>query len=107
MHLYILYSTDVPQVVLMNKVDRLRASLADDISDLFRSVEVKKKLDVVANFMNLPEMNVLPMSNYHDEIVPNTKKDILALTNLKTIMDYCNDFVHNACAKDAPSDFYD
>lgn len=101
------HSTDVPQVVLMNKVDRLRASLADDISELFKSVEVKKKLDVVASFTNLPDMNVLPMSNYHNEPVPNTRKDILALTNLKTIMDYANDFVHTACAKDAPSDFYE
>lgn len=98
--------TDVPQVVLMNKVDRLRASLGDDISDLFRSVEVKKKFDVVANFMNLTDMNVLPMSNYHNERVPNTNKDILALTNLKTIMDYANDFVHNASDTAAPSGFY-
>lgn len=91
----------------MNKVDRLRASLADDISELFKSVEVKKKFHVVARFMNLPEMNVLLMSNYHNEPVPNTNKDILALTNLKRIVDCANDFVHNACAKDVPSDFYE
>jgi hypothetical protein len=29
------------------------------------------------------------------------------LTNLKRIMDFANDYVHNACAKNAPSDFYD
>jgi hypothetical protein len=91
----------------MNKVDRLRASLGDDISQLFRSQEVKKKFDVVTNFMNLQDMHVLPMSNYHNEPVPNTNKDVLTLTNLKRIMDFANDYVHNACAKNAPSDFYD
>ncbi|XP_048765776.2 interferon-induced protein 44-like [Ostrea edulis] len=96
----------VRQLVLMNKVDRLRASLADDISDLFRSVEVKKKLYAVAKFMNLPEMHVLPMSNYHTEPVPTRDKDVLALTNLKTIMDCANDFVHDACDKNTPSKFY-
>jgi hypothetical protein len=101
------YFTDVPQLVLMNKVDRLRASLSDDISELFQSVEVKKKFDTVANFMNLPDMNVLPMSNYHNEAVPNTNKDVLALHNLKTIMDYANDYVYNASANGTPSDFYD
>ncbi|XP_056016973.1 interferon-induced protein 44-like [Ostrea edulis] len=97
----------VPQVVLMNKVDRLRASLGDDISELFQSVEIKKKLDTVANFTNILEMNILPMSNYHNERVPNTNKDVLALTNLKTIMDYANDFVYNASDRNAPSGFYD
>lgn len=100
------YYSGVRQLVLMNKVDRLRASLADDISDLFRSVEVKKKLYAVAKFMNLPEMHVLPMSNYHTEPVPTRDKDVLALTNLKTIMDCANDFVHDACDKNTPSKFY-
>jgi hypothetical protein len=100
-------STDVPQVVLMNKVDRLRASLGADISKLFRSQEVKKKFDVVTKFTNLPDMNVLPMSNYHNEPVPNTNKDVLALTNLETIMDLANDYAHNASAKGAPSEFYE
>lgn len=91
----------------MNKVDRLRASLNDDISELFRCDEVKRKLEVVANFMNLPELNVLPMSNYHKGTVPTTNKDILALTNLKTIIDRANDYVHRQCAEHTPSDFFD
>lgn len=98
--------TDVPRVVLMNKVDRLRASLADDVSNLFRRVEVKKKLNAVANFMNLLEMDVLPMSNYHNEPVPNTKKNVLALTNLKSIMDFANDFVQKESDKKKLSDFF-
>lgn len=99
--------THVPQIVLMNKVDRLRASLANDISELFRSEEVKKKFAAVANFMNLPDMNILPMSNYHSEPVPNRNKDILALTNLKIIMGSANDFVQGHGTSNAPSGFFD
>lgn len=106
-HCCMFVSTDVPQVVLMNKVDRLRASLGEDISDLFHSKEVHNKLADVVQFTALPDMNVLPMSNYHSESKPNTNKDILALTNLKTIIDYANDFVFAACKTGIPSGFYE
>lgn len=99
-------SIDVPLCVLMNKVDRLQATLADDISKLFHSVEVKKKLDDIATSLGVPEMRVLPMSNYHYEVVPNMNKDILALANLKIIMDSAKDSVNYACTTDAPPGFY-
>ncbi|XP_062598456.1 interferon-induced protein 44-like [Saccostrea cucullata] len=98
---------NVPQLVLMNKVDRLRASLSDDISQIFRSEEVYRKFKVVADFMQLPDMNVLPMSNYHDETNPDPKKDVLALSNLKMMMDRANDFLQRQDTSSAPEDFYD
>ncbi|XP_061177266.1 interferon-induced protein 44-like [Saccostrea echinata] len=96
---------NLPQLVLMNKVDRLRASLSDDISLLFKSNEVYNKLKVIADFMVLPEMNVLPMSNYHMETVPDPKKDVLALSNLKMIMDRANDFLQRQDKTNIPEDF--
>ncbi|XP_061177265.1 interferon-induced protein 44-like [Saccostrea echinata] len=97
---------NVPQLVLMNKVDRLRASLSEDISQVFRSEEVHRKFRAVADFMELPEMNVLPMSNYHKETSPDLKKDILALSNLKVIIDRGNDFIQRQQKNSTPDDFF-
>ncbi|XP_062575816.1 interferon-induced protein 44-like [Saccostrea cucullata] len=100
-------SDHVPQVVLFNKIDKLRISNRDDLGDVFRSQSVRDACYKAAEYMQIPLMNVLPMSNYHEENLPTLVKNILALFYLLTMMQRANDFVANSARGNVPEDFYD
>ncbi|XP_061192162.1 interferon-induced protein 44-like [Saccostrea echinata] len=100
-------SDHVPQIVLFSKIDKLRISNKDDLRDVFRSQGVRDTCYKAAEYMQIPLMNVLPMSNYHEENLPTLEKDILALFYLLTMMQRANDFVSNCAKVNVPEEFYD
>ncbi|XP_062613270.1 interferon-induced protein 44-like [Saccostrea cucullata] len=97
----------LPQMVLFNKVDRLRISNTHNLRDIFRSQDVKDTCTKAAEYMQIPLTHVFPMANYHEENLPTLEKDILALFYLLTMMQRANDFILRLTKDDVPDDFYD
>ncbi|XP_062617939.1 uncharacterized protein LOC134279551 [Saccostrea cucullata] len=97
-----LSAENVPQLVLLNKIDLLGIR---DINTIFRNKMVKGICEGASEFMELPVGHVLPMVNYTTEQVPDALKEFLALYNLWNMMNKANDYV--SCRADAPEGFHD
>jgi hypothetical protein len=94
-------------MVLLTNTDRIKFSNTDDLRDIFRSRSVKDRCVGAAEYMRMPLMNVLPMSNYHEENLPTLEKDILALFYLLTMMQKANDYATRITKAKVPDDFSD
>ncbi|XP_056016518.1 interferon-induced protein 44-like isoform X2 [Ostrea edulis] len=97
----------LPQLVLFTNIDKVRISNTNDLMDIFRSQGVRDTCTKAAEYMQIPLMNVLPMSNYHEENLPTLEKDILALFYLLTMMQRANEYIIRITKDDVPDDFYD
>ncbi|XP_056016850.1 interferon-induced protein 44-like [Ostrea edulis] len=97
----------LPQLVLFTNIDKIRISNTNKLRDIFRSQGVKDTCNKAAEYMQIPLMNVLPMSNYHEENLPTLEKDILALFYLLTMMQRVRDYIKRITQDDVPDDFYD
>ncbi|XP_062617942.1 interferon-induced protein 44-like [Saccostrea cucullata] len=98
----VLSAANIPQLVLLNKIDRLGMK---DITTIFRNKLVKETCEGAMEFMSLPLGNVLPMINYTEEQTPDSMKDFLALFNLWYMMSKANDYV--GLQSDVPEGFND
>ncbi|XP_062593622.1 interferon-induced protein 44-like [Saccostrea cucullata] len=85
-----MFRKDMPQLILLTKIDRLGI---DDITQIFRDKRVKERCKAAANTLNLCDNDVYPQSSYSDEVVPCDYKDVVTLFNIKTIMERANDFL--------------
>ncbi|XP_062576229.1 interferon-induced protein 44-like [Saccostrea cucullata] len=85
------FREDIPQVILLTKVDRLGIA---DITQMFRHKMVKEYCMKAAAILDLCENDVLPQVSYSDEMVPSVYKDLVTLFNIKTIMERANDRVN-------------
>ncbi|XP_056016514.1 reticulocyte-binding protein homolog 2a-like isoform X2 [Ostrea edulis] len=97
----------LPQLVLFTNIDKIRISNTHSLRDIFRSQDVQDTCKNAADYMEMPIMNVLPMSNYHEEVLPTLEKDILALFYLLTMMQRANDYIIRITKDDVPDDFND
>ncbi|XP_062576004.1 interferon-induced protein 44-like [Saccostrea cucullata] len=88
----ILSGKHVPQLVLVNKVDRMHVNFKNNLEVVFYSDYLKSFLGNVASFTNLDERNILVQSNYCTEKNPDLKRDFLTLNNLREIMQRANDY---------------
>ena len=80
---------------MLNKIDAFHEELSQKPSLVFRSRPVKNKVNVVSEYMGLNENCVLPMKNYTTEKNATTDVNILALYNLKQILNACDDTIAN------------
>ncbi|XP_061186405.1 uncharacterized protein LOC133194466 [Saccostrea echinata] len=81
---------DIPQLILLTKIDRLGNN---DITQIFRDKRAKESCEQAANFLSLCPNDVFPQSSYNDEVVPCDYKDLITLFNIKTIMERANDWL--------------
>jgi hypothetical protein len=71
----------------MNKIDGLSETVKRDLSNIFYSSEVKERVDKLAHSLRLPPYTVLPMKNMDTEQRINNSVNILALYNLRQMLD--------------------
>lgn len=88
--------------ILLTHVDRLRGSIDNDTTHVFRSSEVQGKVAEVAQMFSVSEGDVLPMVNYVKEQKPTLEKDVLALFNILHIMGMANDYVKHIIPMEKP-----
>ncbi|XP_060578688.1 interferon-induced protein 44-like isoform X1 [Ruditapes philippinarum] len=86
----VMNSLDIPQVVILSKVDSICEATKDDPANAFRSQKVEKCVAKVSEVLGLPRNMVFPMKNYEAEYQLDPSIDIMSLLTLKGILNNCD-----------------
>ncbi|XP_062610577.1 interferon-induced protein 44-like [Saccostrea cucullata] len=84
---------NLPQVVLLTKLDKICPEVEEDIKNTFSSSAVSDAVVRVAEIMGLPRGHVLPVKNYESETKLKTGVDILVMEALQQCLDFADDFM--------------
>ncbi|XP_053379816.1 interferon-induced protein 44-like [Mercenaria mercenaria] len=86
---------DIPQVVLLTKIDKLCKDVQSDISFVHKSWIVEEHVDKASQLLGLPRCNILPVKNYEKELRLDENTSILALLALRQILYFAEDYMYS------------
>jgi len=89
------YISEIPQVILLTKVDQLDEKIAQDPTSIFTSRKAERMVQKMSKTFGLPENHVLPVKNYNKEIMLDVGVDILALMALRQMLYFSEDHLEN------------
>ncbi|XP_056000058.1 interferon-induced protein 44-like isoform X2 [Ostrea edulis] len=84
---------NVPQVVLLTKLDKICPEVEEDVTNTFSSSSISHAVEKVAEMMGLPRAHVLPVKNYESERKLKNGVDILLMEALQRCLDFADDFI--------------
>ncbi|XP_045159993.2 interferon-induced protein 44-like [Mercenaria mercenaria] len=83
---------EIPQTIVLAKVDRLCKDVKKDISFVHTSQIVEQHVDKASNLLGLPRANVFPLKNYENEVQLDDNISILALLSLRQMLYFSEDY---------------
>ncbi|XP_045169930.2 interferon-induced protein 44-like [Mercenaria mercenaria] len=86
---------EIPQLIVLTKVDKLCEDVQKDISFTYRSWKVKEHVDKASELLGLRPCNVLPVKNYEKETRLDININMLSLLALRKILDLAEDYMDN------------
>ncbi|XP_026994457.2 interferon-induced protein 44-like isoform X1 [Tachysurus fulvidraco] len=86
---------DLPQIIVMTKVDEICPLVQKDIRKVYTSKKIKEKMQGCSNVLGIPMNYIFPVKNYHDEIDTVDDMDVLILKALDQIVNLANDQLEN------------
>ena len=92
--------SEIPQLILLTKVDKLCNDVQEDVSKVFYSSAVEKAVDKASQLLGIPRAKVLPVKNYENEAELDDSTDILALLALRKMLHCSKDFMLNMKQKE-------
>ncbi|XP_052802956.1 interferon-induced protein 44-like [Mya arenaria] len=90
---------EIPQAVLITKIDKVSDTTAENISNTFLSPTVKEVVDKVSGLLNLPRNSIWPVKNYEEEVEIDEDINILAMLALRQILFLAEDYLENMKVK--------
>nr|XP_015195363.1 PREDICTED: interferon-induced protein 44-like [Lepisosteus oculatus] len=84
---------DIPQIVLVTKVDAGCPLVEKDLKKVYRSRYIKQQIEKFSQILGIPINCILPVKNYSEEINLNDDIDVLALTALLQILRFANGYL--------------
>ncbi|KAM9455073.1 interferon-induced protein 44-like isoform 1-T2 [Clarias gariepinus] len=77
---------NMPQVIIMTKVDLVCPLVHHDIKKIYTSKRIKEKMQKCSNLLGIPMNHIFPVKNYHEEIDTEDDMDLLILKALDQIL---------------------
>ncbi|XP_058616884.1 interferon-induced protein 44-like [Onychostoma macrolepis] len=91
-------SLDIPQMVLMTKVDEACPHVEKDLYKIYASSYIKSKIQEVSSRLGVPVSCVLPVKNYSQELELELNCDVLLLSALQQMFRLADDYLDDADA---------
>ncbi|XP_053191688.1 interferon-induced protein 44-like isoform X1 [Scomber japonicus] len=91
---------DIPQILLMTKVDEACPLVAEDLTNVYRSVYIQKKARELSEALGIPLSCVLPVKNYSEELELDLNTDLLLFSAVEQILNYADCFFENHVVED-------
>ncbi|XP_030642401.1 interferon-induced protein 44-like [Chanos chanos] len=82
---------EVPQVLLLTRVDKACQLVAKDLKKVYTSKKVKEQMEICHINLGIPMVHIFPVKNYHEEIDTQNDIDVLILKALTQIVHLAND----------------
>jgi len=98
-----LFISDIPQLVILTKVDRRDKGVQENVKSVYRSKPIQEIVEKMADSFGIPEYLVYPVKGYTKELTLDTGVDILALMALKQMLFCAEDHLDNAQMRGAMS----
>ncbi|XP_062611391.1 interferon-induced protein 44-like, partial [Saccostrea cucullata] len=89
----ILNQRNMPQVVLLTKLDNICPDVEEDISNTFTSTTIAKAIKKVGEIMGLPRGHIFPVKNFEKETKLNIGAGILLMNAVQQCLDFADDFM--------------
>lgn len=83
----------IPQIVVLTMPDMACPYVAQNLKYIFKSTEIKKKMEVCSNELGAPMSCILPVMNYHLETKLDDAIDVLVLDAMIHIVQAANDYL--------------
>lgn len=90
---------DIPQVIIMTKVDEACPQVKYNIRSVNDSKKIEEQVEQCFSRLGVPMSYIYPMKNYHKEQINNTEMDILILQAMLNIVNFANDYVKDQMDK--------
>ncbi|GLD56933.1 interferon-induced protein 44-like protein [Lates japonicus] len=82
----------IPQVAVLTKVEEACPEIKRDLKNVYRSINLKDKMEQFSADVGIPMNCIFPVRNYYEEIDLSDDTDALILSALRCIIDYGGDF---------------
>ncbi|XP_060088063.1 interferon-induced protein 44-like [Heteronotia binoei] len=86
---------DVPQLVILTKVDEICSFLEEDISYVYKSKLVEKQMQLTSERLGIPLSQIVPVKNYSSELDIKFDVDILILMAVRQMLRLAEGFLNN------------
>uniref|UniRef100_UPI00398F3773 interferon-induced protein 44-like n=1 Tax=Pristiophorus japonicus TaxID=55135 RepID=UPI00398F3773 len=83
---------DIPQIVLLTKVDEACPLVGKDVENVYRSKYIEKKVMEVGEQLGIPITCIVPVKNYWSDLELDCATDILILSALVQMLRYADDY---------------
>ncbi|KAJ7332563.1 hypothetical protein JRQ81_014743 [Phrynocephalus forsythii] len=93
---------DLPQIVLMTKVDEICPSVKDNVSNVYKSKAVLEQMQIASVKFGIPLNQIVPIKNYCSELELKTDVDILILTALRQMVRAADCYLDNFLSDESP-----
>ncbi|XP_078416812.1 interferon-induced protein 44-like isoform X2 [Cetorhinus maximus] len=91
---------EIPQIVLLTKVDKECPLVANDLEMVYRSDLISNKVTEIGQQLGIPISCIIPVKNYWSDHELDYATDVLILSALVQILRYADDYfenLHAAC----------
>lgn len=85
----------IPLRVILTKVDQLNLCGDGNLSGIFRSRQVNRKVESVQKMFGIQENQILPIANYVNGMTQNIVQDVLALLTIDEILQDAISYIQN------------
>uniref|UniRef100_A0A6J0V9N4 Interferon-induced protein 44-like isoform X1 n=1 Tax=Pogona vitticeps TaxID=103695 RepID=A0A6J0V9N4_9SAUR len=86
---------DVPQIILLTKVDEICSSVKQNVSNVYRSQAVHEQMQIASVKFGIPLSLIVPIKNYCFETELENNVDILILMAVRQIMRSADCYLDN------------
>ncbi|KAK9531971.1 hypothetical protein VZT92_011357 [Zoarces viviparus] len=81
----------IPQVAILTKIDELCPEITDDLKNVYKMTQLKKKVEQFSADMGVPVNCIFPVKNCRSEIHLDSDVDALILSSLKHVVAFGED----------------
>ncbi|XP_018539885.2 interferon-induced protein 44 [Lates calcarifer] len=84
----------IPQVTVLTKVEEACPEIKRDLKNVYRSINLKEKMQKFSADVGIPMNCIFPVRNYYEEIDLYDDTDTLILSAMRRIIDHGEDFIN-------------
>ncbi|XP_041955665.1 interferon-induced protein 44-like [Alosa sapidissima] len=88
---YYYFTSEIPQVVLLTKVDVACPHVKENIKQIYKSRAIFHKAQACSNAFGVPMSCIFPVKNYDKEKQLDPDVDAVLLFTLREILSFAND----------------